>query len=50
MGGPGARELTEFFDSVDRGLADHAAASNVLASDQHVLTCATTSRRSGPRS
>jgi hypothetical protein len=35
--GPGARELTEFFASVDGGLTDHAAAPNVLASDQHVL-------------
>jgi hypothetical protein len=36
--GPGARELTEFFASVDSDLTDHAgAAPNVLASDQQVL-------------
>jgi len=36
--GPGARELTEFFSSVDGDLADHAGtAPNVLASDQQVL-------------
>jgi integrase len=36
--GPGARELTEFFASIDAGLADHeAAAPRVVASDQHVL-------------
>jgi integrase len=36
--GPGARELTEFFASVDKELADHEeAAPRVVASDQHVL-------------
>ena len=36
--GPGARELTEFFSSVDGDLSDHAGtAPNVLASDQQVL-------------
>jgi hypothetical protein len=36
--GPGARELTEFFATVDSDLTDHAgAAPNVLASDQQVL-------------
>jgi integrase len=36
--GPGARELTEFFASIDAGLHDHkAAAPRVVASDQHVL-------------
>ena len=36
--GPGARELTEFFSSVDGDLSGHAGTSpNVLASDQQVL-------------
>jgi integrase len=36
--GPGARELTEFFDHVDGDLAANAAAApNVVASDQHIL-------------
>ena len=36
--GPGARELTEFFSSVDGDLTDHAGtAPNVLTSDQQVL-------------
>jgi hypothetical protein len=36
--GPGARELTAFFASIDTGLAGHeAAAPRVVASDQHVL-------------
>jgi len=36
--GPGARELTEFFASIDTALADHEAeAPRVVASDQHVL-------------
>jgi integrase len=36
--GPGARELTEFFATVDGNLASHAAAPpNVVASDQHIL-------------
>ncbi len=36
--GPGARELTEFFASIDAGLASHeTAAPRVVASDQHVL-------------
>lgn len=36
--GPGARELTEFFASIDAGLAGHeAGAPRVVASDQHVL-------------
>ena len=35
--GPGARELIEFFDTVDGDLAEHAStAPNVIASDQHV--------------
>ena len=36
--GPGARELTEFFATIDAGLASHeTAAPRVVASDQHVL-------------
>ena len=36
--GPGARELTEFFDAVDADLASHeTTAPRVVASDQHVL-------------
>jgi hypothetical protein len=36
--GPGARELTEFFASIDKDLAGHeTAAPGVVASDQHVL-------------
>ena len=36
--GPGARELTGFFASIDAGLADHeTAAPRVVGSDQHVL-------------
>jgi integrase len=36
--GPGARELGEFFASIDAGLADHeTAAPRVVGSDQHVL-------------
>jgi integrase len=36
--GPGARELTEFFASIDASLASNdAAAPRVVASDQHVL-------------
>jgi integrase len=36
--GPGARELTEFFASIDAGLASHqTTAPRVVASDQHVL-------------
>jgi integrase len=36
--GPGARELTAFFASIDKDLAGHdAAAPRVVASDQHVL-------------
>ena len=36
--GPGARELTEFFATVDGDLTSHAtAAPNVAASDQHIL-------------
>ena len=36
--GPGARELTEFFASIDKDLAGHeTAAPRVVASDQHVL-------------
>jgi integrase len=36
--GPGARELTAFFASIDAGLHGHeAAAPRVVASDQHVL-------------
>lgn len=36
--GPGARELIEFFDTVDGDLADQAAtAPNVIPGDQHVL-------------
>ncbi|HLQ54921.1 MAG TPA: hypothetical protein VK162_11695, partial [Streptosporangiaceae bacterium] len=34
--GPGARELTAFFDSVDGTMAA-AGAPNVAASDQHLL-------------
>jgi integrase len=35
--GPGARELIEFFDTVDGDLTEHAStAPNVIASDQHV--------------
>ena len=36
--GPGARELTEFFATVDGDLTSHATTTpNVVASDQHVL-------------
>ncbi len=36
--GPGARELTEFFATVDGDLASHAAAApNVVPGDQHIL-------------
>jgi integrase len=36
--GPGARELAEFFASIDKDLAGHeTAAPRVVASDQHVL-------------
>jgi hypothetical protein len=36
--GPGARELTAFFASIDTGLAGHEAGTpRVVASDQHVL-------------
>jgi integrase len=36
--GPGARELTEFFATIDAGLASHeTTAPRVVASDQHVL-------------
>jgi integrase len=40
--GPGARELTAFFASIDTGLAGHeAGAPRVVASDQHVLNLLT---------
>jgi integrase len=36
--GPGARELTEYFASIDKDLASHeTTAPRVVASDQHVL-------------